>query len=253
MTSELQSGVCRKPGAPVDLAGVVPGTHLISFYQGDAELAKVAAVFVGAGLAAGDRVLYLVDDRPLHAAWASLEATPAAGSAIAAGQLVVRSFSDLYGGTGISDLTAAASRFRAAAELARCDGFPGLRVAVEMGNYTRALGSIEQVMAWERMSSDLQHELGISWVCHYDQRRPDWECSGFLSAEHDGIAPESARLPQASFLVTSQGLRITGAVDTTNRHRFVRVVRARLVASCQLTVDAGEGTLPMRDLLPAGR
>lgn len=237
MTSELQPGSSRAPCAAVDLSALEPGTHLISLYQGDAELARVAAVFVGAGLAAGDRVLYVAGDRPLPAALASLEVNPAAGPAIATGQLVMRSFSDLYGGTGELDLTAAASRLRATADLAWTEGFPGLRVAVEMGGFTVALGSIERVMAWERMATHLQHELGISSVCQYDQRRLGGERSGFLAAEHTGTAPESAPLPRASFLATREGLRITGEVDATNRDRFIRVVCARLAASCQLNVD----------------
>lgn len=237
MTSELQPGVCR--GAAVDLSALEPGTHLISLYQCDAELARVAAVFVSAGLAAGDQVLYVAGDRPLPAALASLEANPAARPAVAAGQLVVRGFSDLYDRAGDIDLTAAASSLRATADLARTDGFPGLRIALEMGDFTQALGSIEQVMAWERMATRLQHELGISSVCQYDQRQLGGERSGFLAAEHAGTAPQSAPLPQASFLATVEGLRITGEVDATNRGRFVRVVRARLTARCQLTVDVG--------------
>jgi hypothetical protein len=65
MTGELRSAGARAPGAPVDLSALEPGTHLIALYQGDAELARVAAVFVGAGLTAGDRVLYVASDRPL--------------------------------------------------------------------------------------------------------------------------------------------------------------------------------------------
>src|SRR5262249_47557191 len=216
---------------------------------GDAELARVAAVFVGAGLAAGDRVLYVANDRPPPVALASLEAsTTAAGPAVAAGQLVVRSFSGLYGGTRSSDPAAAppaapaaaAGAFRATADLARAQGFPGVRLAVEMGDFTRALGPIERVLAWERMATRLQHEHGISSVCQYDQRRLGGERSGFLAAEHAGAAPESASLPQASFLATPQGLRITGELDMANRRGFIRAVRARLAAMSQLTVDVGE-------------
>ncbi len=243
MTGGLRSAGGRAPGAPVDLSALEPGTHLIALYQGDAELARVAAVFVGAGLAAGDRVLYVASDRPLPMALASLEASnAAAGPAIAAGQLVVRNFSGLYGGVGSLDLVAAASAFRATADLARAEGFPGLRVAVEMGGFTRVLGSIGRVLAWERMATRLQHEQGISSVCQYDQRWLGGERSGFLVAEHAGAAPESASLPQASFLATPQGLRITGELDMANRKGFIRAVRARLAAMSQLTVDVGELT-----------
>jgi anti-anti-sigma regulatory factor len=242
LTSELGPGpgLFGTSGGPVDLSVLEPGTHLISFYQDDAELARSAAVFVSAGLAAGDRVLYVAGDRPLPAALTALEANPAAGLAVTTGQLVVRSFSDVYDGTSQLDMTSAASRFRATAHRARTEGFPGLRVALEAGEFTRALGSIERVMAWERMATHIQHELGVSSVCQYDQRQLCGERSGFLAAEHAGTAPESALVPQASFLATPAGLRITGEVDTTNRGRFLRVICARLRATRQLKVDVEE-------------
>ena len=241
MTGEPRSAGGRACGAPADLSALEPGTHLIALYQSDAELARVAGVFVGAGLAAGDRVLYVASDRPLSMALASLEAShAAAGPAVAAGQLVVRSFSGLYGGACSLDVATVASSFRATADRARADGFTGLRVAVEMGGFTRVLGSIERVLTWERMATQLQHEQGISSVCQYDRRRLGGERSGFLAAEHAGAAPESASPPQASFLATPQGLRITGELDMANRKGFIRAVRARLAAMSQLTVDVGE-------------
>jgi len=78
MTGELRSAGGRACGARADLSALEPGTHLIALYQGDPELARVAGVFVGAGLAAGDRVLYVDSDRPLPMALASPEASNAA-------------------------------------------------------------------------------------------------------------------------------------------------------------------------------
>ena len=51
MTGELRPAGGRAPGVPADLSTLEPGTHLIALYQGDAEIARVAAVFVG-GMAA---------------------------------------------------------------------------------------------------------------------------------------------------------------------------------------------------------
>ena len=65
MTGELRSAGGRACGASADLSALEPGTHLIALYQGDAELARVAGVFVGAGLAAGDRVLYVAGRRSM--------------------------------------------------------------------------------------------------------------------------------------------------------------------------------------------
>src|SRR5215831_2411519 len=241
MTGELRSAGGRAPGDPVDLSALEPGTHLIALYQGDAELARVAAAFVGAGLAAGDRVLYVANDRPPGHGLGlpgiqQCSRRARGGRRAAGGAQLLRPLWRI----GRLDLAAAASAFRASADLARAEGFPGLRLAVEMGDFTQVLGPIERVLAWERMATRLQHEQGISSVCQYVQRQLGGERSGFLAAEHAGAAPESASLPQASFLATPQGLRITGELDMANRKGFIRAVRARLAAMRQLTVDVGE-------------
>lgn len=109
-----------------------------------------------------------------------------------------------------------------------------------MGDITQVLGSIERALAWERMITALQHEEGISSVCHYDQLRLGGEHSGLLAAEHAGAAPRSAPEPMASFRATRHGLRISGELDVANRERFVRTVAARLAAIPQLHLDVAE-------------
>jgi anti-anti-sigma regulatory factor len=236
-----------------------PGAHLIALCQGEAELTRAAAVCAEAGLASGDRVLYVASDRSLPAVRTGLEASSAAaGPAIAAGQLVLRNFPDVQAGPGLPDLAAAAGEFRAAAVLARAEGFPGLRIAAEMGDVTRVLGSIGQALAWERITTALQREAGISSVCHYDQQQLDGENSGLLAAAHAGTAPLSVPQPLVSFHATPQGLRITGELDIANRERFVRTVSARLAAIPQLILDVGKldfidaGTLGELHYIAAG-
>lgn len=228
-------------GAPIDIRPIEPGAHLIALYHSAAELARIAAAFVGAGLAAGDRVLYLAGDRPLPEARASLEAAnTAARPAIAVRQLLLRSVGEVYGKTGCVDVAKAADGFRASALQARAAGFPGLRVAAEMGEFCRGLGSIEQVLAWERMAARLQQESGITSVCQYDKHRLDRSHAELLAALHGGVAPHSTPAPLASLLATPRGLRITGDLDITNRRQLLRTVQARLAACRCLTLDAEE-------------
>ena len=256
MTGELLPTTGR---APVDPRAIEPATHLIALCQGEAELTQAAAVCVGAGLASGDRVLYVTSDRPLPAVQTALEtSSAAAGPAIAAGQLVLRSFPDVQADPGRPNLAAAASEFRAAADQARTEGFPGLRIAAEMGDVTRVLDSIGQALAWERLTTALQREDGISSVCHYDRQQLSSENSRLLAAAHAGPAPLSVPEPLVSFHATPQGLRITGELDIANRERFVRTVAARLAVLPQLVLDVGElkfidaGSLGELHLIAAG-
>ncbi len=78
--------------------------------------------------------------------------------ASAIGQLVIEDFAAAYDGPGQLDLDQMESGFRAAGRRARADGFGGLRVAAEMGDFSRAIGSVERLLDWERTCTSLQHD-----------------------------------------------------------------------------------------------
>ena len=65
-------------------------------------------------------------------------------------QLVIEDFGAAYGQPGQLDLGQIEAGFRAAGRQARADGFGGLRVAAEMGDFARAIGSVERLLDWER-------------------------------------------------------------------------------------------------------
>src|ERR1700760_3092781 len=157
--------------ATIDLRAMPPRTHPWSLYRDDAELARVAEAFVAAGLSAGDRVLYVASGRALPAVRESLSAANVpVQAAVASNQLLLASFGEMYGSGQDLDLAEVERGFRAAGGQARADGFPALRVAAEMGDFARFLGSLDQVVTWERMASRLQGDEGISSVCQYDRR-----------------------------------------------------------------------------------
>jgi ABC-type transporter Mla MlaB component len=219
-----------------------PGTHLCALYRGEAELEQVAATFVNSGLAAGDRVLYVASERPSATVRTALEAHQVrTGPASAIGQLVIRDFSAAYGQPGQMDLAEMESGFRAAARQARADGFGALRVAAEMGDFSRAVSSVEQLLEWERICTPMQHEEGITSVCQYDQRRFSNTHAAMIVHEHAGIAPEVLPPPPTRLTATTApwGLTVTGELDLSSREVLGRVLRARLGASPWLRVDVG--------------
>ena len=62
------------------------------------------------------------------------------------------------------------------------------------------VGSMDEVVAWERMSTGLQREIQVSSVCLYDTHglRPGEGAA--LAREHDGLAPDLEVAPIATFL-----------------------------------------------------
>jgi anti-anti-sigma factor len=226
--------------SPGSLWDARPGTHLCALYRGEAELEQTAAAFVGSGLAAGDRVLYVASDRPAPQVRTSLEVHQVpTGLATDCGQLVIQDFADAYGEPGQLDLARMAADFRAAARQARTDGFGALRVAAEMGIFADAIGSVERLLDWERLCTPMQREEGITSVCQYDQRWFSQTDAALLVTEHAGLAPGTVRPPPARFTATDApwGLTVSGELDLASREVFGRVLRSRLAARPWLRLD----------------
>jgi len=221
------------------LGSLEPGTHLCAFHQDEGQLTRIAATFIGQGLAAGDQLLYVTTDEQAEAVLDALPAEVQAREALVAGQLVVSSFADAYGTRPPVDLGTVADGFRSAAEHSRRRGFPGLRVAAQMDALAPLLGSAEEVIRWERMSTDLQREIGVSSVCFYDAGRLNDELAALLLHEHAGVAPEVDETPLASFLAVHEpwGLRILGEVDISNRDTLHRTLLSRAAVQPRIHLD----------------
>ena len=221
----------------MSLDALYPGTHLCAFHRSPGQLTRIASTFIGHGLAAGDQLLYVANDEHAEAV---LRAMPDhADPAIASGQLLVRTFAEAYGTRRPDDLGTVADGFRAAAAQSRKDGFRHLRVAAHMDDLAPLLGSPEDVVAWERMSTGLQREIGVSSVCLYDSNLIGAEHGELVAREHDGLAPEAAPEPLARFLAVDEpwGLRVSGEVDVSNRDDLLQVLQARAAVTHRLHVD----------------
>lgn len=227
-----------------DLGRLEPGTHLCALEPGGLQLGRVAATFVGHGLAAGDRLLHVGTPEQADALLAALPGQVRAQEALATGQLRMSTFAEAYGTTRPDDLGAVAAGFRAAAAQARKDGFPGLRVAARMDDLPTLLGSDDEVVAWERMSTQLQREIQVSSVCLYDTSRLDPGQVASLAREHAGQAPGADAPPAGSFLAVDEpwGLRVSGEVDVSNRDLLKRMVLSRAAVTPRLRLDLGEMT-----------
>ncbi len=229
------------PGASaINLEESNPGLHLCAFYKAEDQLERVAGTFVRAGIAAGDRVLYVSsvgDPAPICDA---LETRGVDSQrALETGQLMFRCSDEVYGTGGRIDLDELAEGFREAGRRARSEGFPGLRVAAEMGSFLRLLGSIDQLLAWERFATQLQAEEGITSVCQYDLADLSAEDAALLDNEHAGRSPFEAAVPMASFTATREpfGLSVAGEVDVSNRKVFARALTACADGRSSFSID----------------
>jgi anti-anti-sigma factor len=225
--------------ASADLGSLEPGTHLCALEPDGPQLDRVAATFVGQGLAAGDQLLYVASEEQVEGLVQRLSEQLDARQALRTGQLVTSSFELAYGSTRPQHLETVADGFRLAARETRKRGFPALRVAARMDGLTDLLGSIDAVTSWERMSTALQRELRVSSVCLYDTSRLEPGDGAAVAREHDGLAPVVDVAPIATFLAVDEpwGVRVRGEVDVSNRHLLHRLVLSRATVSPRLRLD----------------
>lgn len=243
-SSVLTYSASMSPGSyhsSATLGSLEPGTHLCAFHRDESQLTRIAATFIGQGLAAGDQLLYVTTDEHAEALLRALPDQLHGDDAVATGQLLVSSFAEAYGTRRPDDLGRVADGFRAAAEQARKRGFPGLRVAAQMDDLAPLLGSTEEVLRWERMCTGLQREIAVSSVCLYDVDQLDDDHAAQLAREHAGIAPELAEIPLARFLAVDEpwGMRISGEVDISNRDLLHRMLLARAAVMPRMHLDLG--------------
>jgi hypothetical protein len=246
--------------ATADLGWLEPGTHLCAFPRDERQSTRIAATFVDQGLSAGDQLIYVASDEQVGALLEMLPAHLQACEAVSSGQLQVMSFAEAYGTERPADLGAIADGFRAAAEASRKQGFPALRVAARMDDLAGFLGSKEAVVEWERMSTELQHELGVSSVCLYSRSELDDEHAARIAAEHAALSPELAETPLASFFAIDDpwGLRVSGEVDISNGELLQRLLLSRAAVVPTLHLDlagltfADVGTLTRLRTVAAG-
>jgi anti-anti-sigma regulatory factor len=248
------------PPATADLGWLEPGTHLCAFPRDERQMTRIATTFVDQGLSAGDQLLYVASDEQADALLATLPVHVRAREALASGQLQVTSFAEAYGTERPTDLGTIAEGFRAAAADSRKQGFPALRVAARMDLLEQLLGSREAVIEWERMSTGVQHELGVSSVCLYSRGAIDDQHAARIAAEHAGFSPEIAETPMASFLAVDKpwGLRVSGEVDISNGELLQRLLLSRAAVVPRLHLDlegltfADVGTLSRLRSVAAG-
>jgi anti-anti-sigma factor len=225
--------------APVDLGSIDPGTHLCAFPADGDQAARIATTFVSRGLSDGDRVLYVATDDQAETLLRHLDTHLDTEAALASGQLQISSFAAAYGDRRPDDLDVMADGFRQAAVDSRAAGFPALRVAAQMDELATLLGSVDETVRWERVSTGLQHEIGVSSVCLYSPDRLDEAQLASLTAEHAALAPDRSDAPLARFLAVHEpwGVRVVGEVDLSNRDQLRRVVLSRAAVTPRVTLD----------------
>lgn len=204
-------------GVDAQITELAVDDHACLTFGEEEELLDLTAAFVRDGLAAGLQVVWLRDAAPQQAAGELTRRGIAAQAALERGQLTA---------TGCQGRLLAGQAFRADAAVgwlarqvdsSREAGFPGLRVAVDMGWALRPVTGIEELPQFEEGIAGVLGGGTASVLCQYDRGRFDPVTLASVSGFHTRSVAAATYYADAVLRICRQyappGIRIAGEVD----------------------------------------
>ncbi|MFG2064111.1 MEDS domain-containing protein [Micromonospora sp. NPDC048871] len=216
--------------------------HLCWAYDDPAEFTTRAEDFLRAGLAAGERVWYVVPDSPVPVRdrWRELDLF---ADALPAGAAEVLTLDATYSGPAVVDPAGQVAAYQSAIQAALDDGYRGLRVAADCTGLVRTPAQREAFARYEQRVNRMMPGAAFHAMCGYhrptlgDRATAELAC---LHPEHN-LADLLFRLYAPT---THQGHAVlAGELDPANHDLF----REALERTELRPVD-GELTLDARGL-----
>ncbi|MBP2328397.1 hypothetical protein JOF56_008782 [Kibdelosporangium banguiense] len=206
------------------------GDHSCTAFTDDEAHWQVLTAYTRTGLAEGEKVLIILDPHDLSDDEVVARMDCGSGRVEAAwdsGQLVLTrspSFFDFPGGR--FDKQRHAEIFEREIELAREEGWSGLRNAGDMGWVLEQGLSDDEVVDYETSVEALFADGRFTAICWYDQRR----FSDYLVAAASEVHPLQVleRLDAIDVVRTTKGGRIAGAAELPTREKFTEALRMAL-------------------------
>ncbi|MBV9445604.1 MAG: MEDS domain-containing protein [Streptosporangiaceae bacterium] len=181
------------------------------------ELFDLTAAFVRDGLAAGLEVMWLSDVSPGQAVAELARRGIVAGPAVAAGQMTAAGCEGrLLSGQTFS-AEAAVRWLTGQLEWSRRQGFPGVRIAVDMSWALRPVTGIEQLPQFEQGVATALAGSTASLLCQYDRDRFDPVTLASVAGFHTRSVAAATYHSDAVLRICRQyappGVRIAGEID----------------------------------------
>lgn len=208
------------PRAVKPVGRITTGDHLCLVFNSDAEQREIMTTFVLAGLARGEKVVYVSDHTTPEALHAWLRARDVdARPAWARGQLELRTATSEYLTDGRFDPQAVRSQARSDLDESLSAGFTGLRSTAEMSWTLHGYPGSERIAEHEQLL-DGAATAGMTGVCQYDRRLFPPDVLASRRAAHRQEVVADPLHDDGTLRVTPSfephGLTIAGSVDALN-------------------------------------
>jgi anti-anti-sigma regulatory factor len=206
------------------------------------ELLDLTAAFVRDGLAGGLRVVVLGDLPKRRLAHGEGEQE---GSASRDGALLITSCQDSLMGPGGFSAGRAIRWLRGQLAAARREGYPGMRVAMDMGWALRPMEGIQELPELEEKIAAAVRGAGMSVLCGYDRERFDPVTLASVTPFHSHSVAAATYHDDPVLRICRQyvpaGIRLAGELD------FLASEALALALSEAIRID-GDITINMTDL-----
>jgi MEDS: MEthanogen/methylotroph, DcmR Sensory domain len=181
------------------------------------ELFDLTAAYVRDGLAGGSKVMWLSDDGQGPAVAELARRGIAVRPAMAAGQMAAAGWEGRLLSGQVFSADAAIGWLTGQMKSAIQEGFPGLRVAVNMSWALRPVAGVEQLPAFEQKLTAALDGGTASVLCQYDRDRFDPVTLASVSAFHTRQVTAATYYADAVLRICRQyappGIRIAGELD----------------------------------------
>jgi anti-anti-sigma regulatory factor len=208
------------------------------------ELFDLTAAFVRDGLAAGLKVVWLSDAGPTAAVAELARRGIAVQPAMASGQMIAQTCEGrlLSGQTFRAD---AAVRWLAGqVEAGRGEGFPGLRVAVDMGWALRPVTGVEELPRFEEGIAKSLAGTAASVLCQYDRERFDPVTLASVAGFHSRSVAAATYHADAVLRICRQyappGIRIAGEIDYQAEQPLALALAEAVRADGDITINMAD-------------
>jgi anti-anti-sigma regulatory factor len=226
-----------KAGADSQITDLTVNDHACLTFGEPEELFDLTAAFVRDGLSAGLKVVWLSEAGPGPAAAELARRGIAVAPALAAGQMAAAEFEGhVLSGQGFraSDAIGWLSGQAAACQQ---EGFPGLRIAVDMSWALRPVAGVEQLPDFEEGIAAAVAGTAMSVLCQYDRERFDPVTLATVAAFHTRSVAAATYHADAMLRICRQyappGIRLAGEID----HRQAEPLALALAEAIRLEGD----------------
>ncbi|MGH3255203.1 MAG: MEDS domain-containing protein [Streptosporangiaceae bacterium] len=228
-------------GADSQVTDLTVHDHACLTFADHDELFDLTAAFVRDGLAGGLKVIWLSEAGPRRAVWELARRGIPVESAMAAGQMAAAGCEGrLLSGQAFSADPAVGWLSRQVAA-SRREGFPGLRVAVDMSWALRPVTGVEQLPDFEKGIAAVVAGSTASVLCQYDREGFDPVTLASVAAFHTRSVAAPTYCADAILRICRQyappGIRLAGQLDRTRTEPLALALAEAIRLEGPITVN----------------